>query len=498
MMAEESTTVVIIGGTGDLAQRKLVPALFTLACKGRLPRGLRVFAFARRDYSDDRYREYMWNGAREIGDLAARRDEWELFAKNMYYVSGDIDDPDSFARLKNRLDGLDQGEDGAANRLYYLSVAPRFFEKAIKNIAVAGLADEDNGWRRAVIEKPFGHDLESAQKLNRVVQEVFDEHQVYRIDHYLGKETVQNLLVFRFANAIFEPIWNRNYIDNVQITVAESVSVGDRGGYYDQSGVVRDMVQNHLFQLLTLVAMEPPNVADSESLRNKKVEVLQAIRRPDRGELLRSAVRGQYEGYLGENGVGEDSMTPTYAAMRLFVDNWRWRDVPFYIRTGKAMAYKVSEIVIQFQKPPHSLFQRGPTVDTSSNVLGICLQPDEGVHLKFQVKVPGQGLEMETMDMAFHYDSGFQEESIPEAYERLLQDALAGDASLFIRKDHIEEAWNIVDPLLEAWSDGRSTSDAPLHTYKPGSWGPTAGDELLSRYGHKWQRVCGSHEADGN
>ncbi|MCH7493721.1 glucose-6-phosphate dehydrogenase (NADP(+)) [bacterium] len=303
-MAEESTTVVILGGTGDLALRKLVPALFTLACKGRLPQGLRVVAFARRDYSDDRYREYMWNGTREIGGLAARRDEWEMFAGNMYYVSGDIDDPHSFVRLKHRLDGLDKGEDGTSNRLYYLSVAPRLFETAVKNIAEAGLANEDNGWRRAVIEKPFGHDLESAQKLNRAVQEVFDEHQVYRIDHYLGKETVQNLLVFRFANAIFEPIWNRNYIDNVQITVAESVSVGDRGGYYDQSGVVRDMVQNHLLQLLTLVAMEPPNVADSESLRNKKVEVLQAIRRPDRGELLRSAVRGQYEGYIGEDGVG--------------------------------------------------------------------------------------------------------------------------------------------------------------------------------------------------
>ena len=489
-MDDKPTTVVILGASGDLTRRKLVPAMFNLACKGRLPDGLCIVGFARSPYSDEQFRRLTWEGAQEFGDLAARRDEWELFARRLFYVNGDLNSGEDFTRVGRRLDELEEnGRSG--NRLFYLSIAPQFYQPAIENLGASGLATEDGGWRRVVIEKPFGRDLSSAETLNQAVSEVFKEEQVYRIDHYLGKESVQNLLVFRFANAIFEPVWNRNYIDNVQITVSESIPVGGRGAYYDESGVVRDMVQNHLLQLLTLVAMEPPSVADAESLRNKKVDVLKSIRRWRPDEVEGDAVRGQYEGYLTESGVPNGSTTPTFAALRLFVDNWRWRGVPFYLRTGKSMAEKTSEIVIQFQRPPHVMFSLDPGQDITPNILGLCLQPDEAVHLKFEVKVPDQGMSMRSMNMDFHYDSAFKGQSVPEAYERLLEDALGGDPSLFIRNDHIEEAWKIVDPLLEAWEGAQSSA---LHVYAPGSWGPQAADALLSQDGRSWQLGCGAHE----
>ncbi len=300
-MAEETTTIVIMGATGDLTQRKLLPALFQLGCKGRLPKALRIVGFARRDYSNDKFRELMWEGVQEFGELAVRREEWSTFAGNLFYIRGDVGVPEAFTHLQQRLEDMEGG--GTANRLFYLSIAPQLFGTALQNLAASGLAREDAGWRRAVIEKPFGRDRESAQSLNRVVNQVFDEGRVYRIDHYLGKETVQNLLVFRFANAIFEPVWNRNYVDNVQMTAAETISVGDRAGYYDQSGVVRDMVQNHLLQLLTMVAMEPPSSMDADSLRNNKVEVLRAIRKWTPVEALKNTVLGRYRGYLDVSGV---------------------------------------------------------------------------------------------------------------------------------------------------------------------------------------------------
>jgi glucose-6-phosphate 1-dehydrogenase len=513
-MAEGTTTIVIIGASGDLAQRRLVPALFSLACKGRLPGELRVVGSARTPYSDDQFREGVrGTGYGVQGDNTPYPvphtlypDQWADFAQRLFYVPADLSSVEDFQRLRQRIEALEGGQ-RPANRLFYLAIAPQLYEAAIRSLGASGLSNEDSGWRRVVIEKPFGWDLDSARALNKAAHEVFREDQVFRIDHYLGKETVQNLLVLRFANTIFEPVWNRNYIANVQITVAEDAPVGDRGGYYDRAGVVRDMVQNHLLQLLCLVAMEPSSASDPESLRTQKVEVLRAVRKWPPEEALRQAVGGQYAGYLSEKGVAANSRTPTFAAIRLLVDNWRWHGVPFYLRTGKRLATKASEIVIQFQRPPHVLLSLGLHELLSPNVLGICLQPDEGVHLRFGVKVPDHGMDVRSVDMEFHYGEVFKQ-PIPDAYELLLSDALEGDASLFIRNDHIEEAWKIVDPLLQAWEEGDQGSgdrgqgnNTPIPVprpltpiYEPGSWGPSAADALLAQDGRAWLRVCGAHD----
>jgi len=474
-------TVVIFGATGDLSRRKLAPALYRLQRKGRLPEGTRIVGSAPSELDTAAWRDSIKEGLKEFsGDFDAA--EWETFAPRLSYVSSDFGRPDTAEALRVHLESL--GAE-AQSRLYYLAVAPRFFVPAVEFLGAGGLATRGADRQRLVIEKPFGRDAASANALNAALHAVFDESQIYRIDHYLGKETAQNLLYFRFANTIFEPVWNRNYIDHVQITVSETVDVGTRAGYYDQAGVFRDMFQNHLLQLLTLVAMEPPAPFNATTLRDEKVKVLSALTPIGPGD----AICGQYEGYRDTEGVAKDSMTPTFGALRLGIANWRWQGVPFYLRSGKAMAGKSSTISIQFKKPPTRLF--GAFQSPTPNVLSLCIQPDEGMHLQFQAKVPDHPAETRQVEMEFHYRSSFPEVELPEAYERLLLDALSGDASLFARKDEIERAWALIDPVIAVAQEGMTGA---MPTYPRGSWGPEAAMELLTQDGREWRSGCGEHE----
>lgn len=492
-LAREYTTIVIAGATGDLTQRKLLPALYKLHQRKLLPDPLGILGVARSPHSDESFRDYSFKGVTEHGKLAVRREDWDRFAGLIRYAPASVTDVEDMKGVQARLGELEKGSsDGAANRLFYLAIAPNLYEPAITSLGAVGLADGGAGWRRLVIEKPFGTDLRSAQRLNGLVHSMFDESQVYRIDHYLGKETVQNLLVLRFGNTIFEPVWNRNYVDQVQITVAEEVGMEGRGEYYDAAGVVRDMVQNHLMQLLTLIAMEPPNAMDAESLRSKKVDVLKAVRRAPGGQMAGEVVRGQYRGYRDEKGVAPDSNTATYMALRLFVDSWRWQGVPFYLRTGKALKEKRTEVTVQFECPPHLLFGAREHCP-GANLLSVGIQPDEGAHLRVEAKVPGLGMRTRPVDMDFHYRDVFPAEPIPEAYERLLEDALHGDPSLFIRNDQIEEAWRIVDPLLD---NVPGLALPPPRVYERGSWGPSAAADLPAETGHAWLYPWEGHHED--
>ena len=499
MTPGDATTLVIFGASGDLTHRKLIPALCNLHCKGRLPQDLRIVGVARGPKTDGEFRDSLLQGVRQTVDTRPSPEEWQVFASQIYYVQGDVTSATGLDGLRANLGELEAPAAGKGNRLYYLSLAPSLYEPAVNNLGRLNMAGEpsgqNSGWRRVVVEKPFGIDLASAQKLNQSIQAVFSEHQVYRIDHYLGKETVQNILVFRFANTIFEPLWNRNYIDHVQMTVAETVSVSERGDFYDQAGLLRDMIQNHMLQLLSLIAMEPPSSFDADSLREEKVKVLKAIRRIEPQDAPRHGVAGQYQGYCNEPGVAAGSRTPTYAALRLYIDNWRWQDVPFYLRSGKALAEKATEIIVQFRCPPHLMFSMyrdagAQDADLPANTLAICVQPDEGFHLQFQAKAPDTWFQLQPVDLEFHYQSAFGGQANPDAYERLLLDALTGDASLFARNDEIEQAWTIMDPFIS----GLSAPQAPPPAeYLPGTWGPQEADDLIQGDGRDWLRGCGGH-----
>jgi len=491
--------IVIFGALGDLATRKLIPALFRLAGAGCLSSRFKVLGVAREQINDEEYRERMRAGvvgSKEAPELSDA--EWHAFAGCLHYLRGDLHEVETYRLIARRLEQVTLHEGASENRLFYLSTPPSIAPLIVHGIGIIKLSYEEKGWSRVVVEKPFGRDLESARALNDLIADVFDEKQIYRIDHYLGKETVQNIIFFRFGNSMFEPIWNRNYVDYVEITAAETGGVGRRGGYYEEAGALRDMVANHLLQLLTLTAMGPPVEFDADAVRDEKVRVLRSIHPMTPEEAALRAVRGQYgageidgqrvPAYRDENGVAKDSMTETYAAVEFRVENWRWSGVPFYVRTGKRLARDVTEIAVHFKRTPQALFARAPEDRIEPNVIVMRIQPDEGIIVTFGAKRPGAEMEPATVHMDFCYRTAFGV-SLPSAYETLLLDVMQSDQTLFIRRDEIENQWRLITPILEAWANQQPPE---FPNYAAGSEGPAEADELLARNGHSWRPLRGS------
>jgi glucose-6-phosphate 1-dehydrogenase len=494
--------MVIFGATGDLTKRKLLPALCNLAQDNLLPKQFAIIGFAGNDQTTETFRKSLTD---EIPKYAPARIDlkiWDWFVERIYYVKGDFQDPEAYQRLRQQIEDVDKQHSTQGNKFFYLAVAPRFFSPIVKQLGQAGLTKEDhNNWARVIVEKPFGHDLDSARQLNQDLKQVLTEKQIYRIDHYLGKETVQNLMVFRFSNNIIEPLWNRNYVDHVQITAAETVGVEHRGGFYETAGALRDMVPNHLFQLLTMTAMEPPISFDADEVRNKQAEILHAIQPLGPEDVLTNTVRGQYDegiingerapAYRNEQDVAPDSNTETFVAMKLQIDNWRWAGVPFYLRTGKRLAQRATEIVIQFRRTPFVLFRNTTVKNLETNRLVIHIQPEEGISLSFGAKIPGSVMKLGLVNMDFDYEHYFGVEH-NTGYERLLRDCMAGDATLFQRADMVEAGWNVIQPIIDVW---HALPARGFPNYPAGSWGPPEAEELLVRDGRAWRRI-GEEETD--
>ncbi len=493
--------LVIFGAAGDLTKRKLVPSLFHLKKSNLLPDNFAVVGVARAEMNDEEFRKRLGDDLHEFASGEVDQDTWRWLEERLYYLSGDFDDDQTYLRLKENLSKVDAERNTQGNYFFYLATAPDYFAPVVEKLGSVGLAaEEDNHWRRFVIEKPFGRDVDSARKLNQALKQILNETQIYRIDHYLGKETVQNILVFRFGNGIFEPIWNRRYIDSVQITAGEKVGVEQRGGYYEKAGTLRDMVPNHLLQLVTLTAMEPPVSFKADAVRDEQTKILHAIQCPTPEEAFRRSVRGQYDAgtidgqpvpaYRSEANVDPNSSVETFIALKLLIDNWRWADVPFYLRTGKRLAARDTEITIQFRRAPFVLFRDTPVDRLSNNRLVLHIQPDEGITMRIGAKIPGPILKIGAVDLNFDYEDYFGN-TPSTGYERLLHDCMMGDATLFQRADQVEAAWSVVAPVQTAWNAGPPPA---FPNYKAGTWGPKEADELLARDGREWEETHDIHE----
>jgi glucose-6-phosphate 1-dehydrogenase len=489
--------MVLFGVTGDLSRKKVMPAIYDLANRGLLPPGFSLVGFARREWADQDFAQVVHDSVKQYARTEFREEVWNQLAEGFRFVPGNFDDDAAFAQLRRTIEELDEARGTGGNHAFYLAIPPSFFGDVVGQLQEHGLAEpgSSDSWRRVVVEKPFGHDLESAQELNATLAGVFPTGSVFRIDHYLGKETVQNILAMRFANEMFEPIWNSNYVDHVQITMAEDIGIGGRAGYYDGIGAARDVIQNHLLQLMCLVAMEEPTSFDAESLRIEKQKVLSSVTLPDRLDL--TTARGQYAagwaggekvgGFLDEEGIDKASTTETFAAVTLNVDTRRWAGVPFYLRTGKRLGRRVTEVAVVFKRAPHLPFSASATEELTQNALVIRVQPDEGMTIRFGSKVPGTAMEIRDVNMDFAYGGSFTEAS-PEAYERLILDVLLGDPPLFPRHEEVELSWKILDPILEHWARQDAAGRARPEAYPSGTWGPEAADRMLERDGRTWRR----------